>query len=181
VASALILLAAAGAANGWVLFVAGPRSPGSESAYGTVETQAGLWLAHHREGRPCYLVRSIFWTLRAPRADMPFEQVNAHNFFRLATSMTAVRLVAGLYGAPQERAIDPRTRPRDVDLVRSPPLRVDRPSVILLPEGQVRRVVGRYRVSGREDVRDVRGRSLFTALEVDPLPAGRTLRRAAPP
>lgn len=179
-ASALLLLLAAGAANGWVLFVRDPAVPGIELAYGTVETRAGLWLADHRAGRPCYVVRDVFWTLRPYRKEVPYQQVNARNFYRRAVSLTAVQLAAGLYRTSPERALDP-TRPNgEIDLVGAPPPRVDRPAVILLPRGQVARVRGRYRLVRREDVTDPDGRALFTALEVEPGGAGRTRRRGGP-
>ncbi len=168
VASAFVILVAAGTVDAWVLFVRGPENRALELAYGTVEARAGDWLAHHREGRPAYVMQGIFWSLRPYRHGLFYEQINGRNFYRRGISIAAVQIVAGLYRTDPERALDPIARGGDIDLVEAPPPAVRGPSVILLPRGEVEDVRGRYRIVRREDVTDAAGRPLFTALEVEP-------------
>lgn len=137
-AAALLIIMAV---NAWVLFVAGPRDPGTQRVYGTAATRLGLWLADHGDGRPVILVPGA---LQPPplSADYRYAAANRTNFFRPVDDLAAVQLAA----APSRRA-------SDVDLLPALPQRLAAPTLLVLPPDQEREAARRFRISRRTELR----------------------------
>jgi 4-amino-4-deoxy-L-arabinose transferase-like glycosyltransferase len=167
-AAAAALLAAV-AWNGWVLFVGGPRYPGSRLVYGTTETQVGLWLRDHRLGRPSLIHRDVFTPL--PVAPFPHAGANRQSFFRPVDSIAAVQLVAGIWRQRPERSLDPLARGGDVDLVDRWPAGVAGPAVLVAGPGSGAAAAhSRWPQARPTELRHPDGTLLAVVFEVAPLP-----------
>jgi len=115
--AALALLSVV-AVNAWVLFLAGPRDPGTRHVYGTAATRLGLWLADHAEGRPVFILPDALVDPPLPRS-YAYAPANPSNFFRPADQLAAVQLASHLRGIELRPAL-PANLTRAALLVVSP-------------------------------------------------------------
>ena len=166
-AIAAIALLAVVAINAWVLFVAGPRDPGTRHVYGTAPTQLGLWLAHHAKDRPVIIVPGALDNPPIP-AGYRYATANPTNFFRPLDDLVAVQLAAGLYHRHPERAVDPQRPAGDVDLLPALPAHLARPTILVLPATLIPKASRHFHVDRRTDLRDASGATLATLLEARP-------------
>lgn len=152
-ATALLLVVAV---NAWVIFVAGPREPGTLRVYGTAATRLGRWLADHGEGRPVILLPGA---LRPPPlpAGYRYADANRTNFFRPVDDLAAVQLAAG-----------PSSRARDIDLLPALPARLAAPTLLVLPPHQELEATRRFRISQRTELHHADGSPLASVLLAAP-------------
>jgi len=165
---ALVVLGAAGALNFWILFVRGPVCPDFGLAFGTAETQLGLWLARHPAARPCYVFYDAVRSLDQYRSSLWYPETNGYNWYRPVDSAAAIHLCAGVYRRSPERALDPVALHGDIDLVARLPERLPGPAVFVVPPTLVETIGRFYAIDGREDLTDSLGRTLGTILRVRP-------------
>ncbi len=144
------------AINAWVLFVAGPREPGTQRVYGTAATRLGLWLAEHSDGRSVILLPGA---LLPPPLPVGYRYANANrtNFFRPIDELAAVQLAA-----------DPSRRARDIDLLPALPERLAAPTLLVLPPDQEPEAARRFRISQRTELRHADGSPLAIVLVAAP-------------
>jgi 4-amino-4-deoxy-L-arabinose transferase-like glycosyltransferase len=150
---ATIALLAVLAVNAWVLFIAGPRDPGTRHVYGTVPTRLGLWLAEHAQGRPVVILPGVLTTPPLPPG-YRYASANPMNFFRPLDDLTAVHLAAGFYRRRPERSLDPLRPAGDIDLLPELPGTLTRPTLLVVPPSQERETARRYRIDRRVELRD---------------------------
>jgi len=165
---ALVVLGAAGALNFWILFVRGPVCPDFGLAFGTAETQLGLWLARHPAARPCYVFYDAVRSLDQYRSSLWYPETNGYNWYRPVDSAAAIHVCAGVYRRSPERALDPLALHGDIDLVARLPERLPGPAVFVVPPTLVETIGRFYAIDGREDLTDSLGRTLGTILRVRP-------------
>ena len=165
---ALVVLGAASALNFWILFVRGPVCPDFGLAFGTAETQLGLWLARHPAARPCYVFYDAVRSLDQYRSSLWYPETNGYNWYRPVDSAAAIHLCAGVYRRSPERALDPVALHGDIDLVARLPERLPGPAVFVVPPTLVETIGRFYAIDGREDLTDSLGRTLGTILRVRP-------------
>jgi 4-amino-4-deoxy-L-arabinose transferase-like glycosyltransferase len=166
--AAAATLAGAAALNFWILFVRGPACPDFGLAFGTSETQIGLWLARHPAARPCYVFYDAVRGLDHYRATLWYPETNGYNWYTPVDSAAAIELSAGVYRQAPERALDPAALHGDVDLVLRLPATLPGPAVFVVPSTLVEAVAHFYAIDGREDLTDDLGRPLGTILRVRP-------------
>lgn len=166
-AIAAIALLAVVAVNAWVLFVAGPRDPGTRHVYGTAPTQVGLWLVRHADGRPVVILPGALNTPPLP-VGYRYAAANPTNFFRPLDDLVAVQLSAGLYYRHPERSLDPQRTAGDIDLLPALPAQLARPTVVILPAALVPEASRRFHVDRRTDLIDASGATLAILLEARP-------------
>ena len=165
VASALVL-ALALAANVWILFVRSPNCPDIPPAFGTVETQVGLWLAQHPGARPCYVYYETLHSLDAHRGTLKYPETNSYNWYRPADSATCIQLCSGLYKESPKRALDPLAIRGDIDLVRRLPDHLSSPATFVVPQSLIEDVKRFYVISEQTEIRDSLGRNLALVVRV---------------
>jgi hypothetical protein len=170
-AAALALLGVV-AINAWILFLAGPRDPGTRHVYGTAPTRLGLWLAEGREGRPVVILPNALTPPPLPPG-YRYAAANPTSFFRPLDDLTAIHLAAGLYRHHPERSLDPIRPAGDVDLLAALPPTLARPTLLVVTPSQEPEAWRRFHVTRRVQLRDLRGRVpsgpiLATILFVDP-------------
>ena len=163
-----VVLGAASAINFWILFVRGPVCPDFGLAFGTAETQLGLWLARHPAARPCYVFYDAVRSLDQYRSSLWYPETNGYNWYRPVDSAAAIHLCAGVYRRSPERALDPLALHGDIDLVARLPERLPGPAVFVVPPTLVETIGRFYAIDGREDLTDSLGRTLGTILRVRP-------------
>jgi len=161
-------LGVAGALNFWILFVRGPACPDFGPAFGTTETQLGLWLARHPDERPAYVLYDTVRLLDSSYASLWYPETNGYNWYRPIDSAAAIHLSAGVYRRSPEHALDPAALHGDVDVVARLPGQLPGPAVFVVPPTLVDAVGRFYAIDGREDVTDGLGRGLGTVLRVRP-------------
>jgi len=156
-AVATLALLAIVAINAWVLFIAGPRDPGTRHVYGTAATRLGLWLADHAEGRPVAILPNALTDPPLPPG-YAYAAANPTNFFRPVDQLAAVHLTSGL---------------REVDLVPALPGTLTRPTLLVVPPTQDPEASRRYQIDRRVELRDhdPSAPSLATILFARPRPA----------
>ncbi|HEV8241212.1 MAG TPA: glycosyltransferase family 39 protein [Thermoanaerobaculia bacterium] len=164
---ATLALLAVVAINAWIIFLAGPRDPGTRHIYGTAPTQLGLWLADHAQGRPVVILPGALTSPPLPRG---YEHATANptNFFRPLDDLAAVHLAAGLYSRNPERALDPLRPAGDIDLLPALPTHLARPTILILPSALIPAAARRFHIDRRTDLRDLSGARLATLIEARP-------------
>jgi len=170
--AAVVALLGVVAINAWVLFLAGPRDPGTRHVYGTAPTRLGLWLAEHGEGRPVVILPDALTSPPLPPG-YRYATANPTSFFRSLDDLTAVHLAAGLYRHHPERSLDPLRPTGDVDLLPALPPTLAGPTLLVVPPSQEPEAWRRFHVTRRVQLRDLRGRApsgpiLATVLFADP-------------
>jgi 4-amino-4-deoxy-L-arabinose transferase-like glycosyltransferase len=165
---AAAVLGAAAAFNFWILFVRGPSCPDFSLAFGTAETQLGLWLARHPADRPTYVLYDAMRTLDDYRSSLWYPETNGYNWYAPVDSAAAIHLSADVYRRSPERALDPEALHGDIDLVMHLPESPTRRCLFIVPPTLVEKIARFYAIDGREDLTDSLGRTLGTILRVRP-------------
>jgi hypothetical protein len=166
-AAVAVALLAIVAINAYVLFVAGPRDPGTQRVYGTAATRFGLWLATHRGDRPVVVLPG---SLDAPPLPPSYRYAAANrgNFFRPVDELAAIQLASGLYRRHPRRALDPLRPGGDVDLVPDLPPRLTTPALLVLPPAREPEAAHRFQLLRRWQLRHRDGPPLALVLLAAP-------------
>src|SRR5207247_2471767 len=90
-----------------ILFVRGPACPDFGPAFGTTETQLGLWLARHPDERPAYVLYDTVGLLDSHYPTLWYPETNGYNWYRPIDSAAAIHLCAGVYRRSPDHALAP--------------------------------------------------------------------------